>query len=221
MDADLSLVGRLRQLDCCTLSDALDRLELGTVVSNVPQRSGAGRIAGRATTVKLGVGAASSPPRHLCTTAIELGGPDTVIVVEQRTGIDAGSWGGLLTRGAHVKGIAGVIVDGPVRDLDEARAIGFPVFCRSTTARTARRRIVEIATNVPVSFETAEVEPGDYVAADRSGVVFIKPPHIDAVLQAAEAIAAAERGMMSAIEAGTPIGQVMAARYENMLRDRQ
>lgn len=208
---------RLRSLDSCTVSDALDRLGLGTVVSNVPQQSGDGRIAGRAITVKLGVGEPASPPRHLCTAAIERGGPDNVIVVEQRTGIDAGSWGGLLTLGATAKKIPGVVLDGPVRDIDEARALGFPVFCRSTTLRTARRRIIEIATDVPVQFETAEVEPGDYVLADRSGIAFIKPQDLEAVLATAEQIVAAEQEMARAIERGVPIGDVMAARYETMV----
>ncbi|MEI9852382.1 MAG: RraA family protein [Sphingomonas sp.] len=199
------------------VSDALDRLELGSVVTNVPQQSGEGRIAGRAITVKLGVGAPSVPPRHLCTTAIERGGPENVIVIEQRSGVDAGSWGGMLTVGARANGIAGVVIDGPVRDVDEARAFGFPVFCRATTARTARRRIVELATDVPVTFETVTVEPGDYVLADRSGIAFVRPDEIGRVLDAAEAIAAAERAMLDQIEAGVPIGQVMAARYETMV----
>ena len=50
-------VARLRRLDACAVSDALDSLKLGGVVSHVPQQSGEGRIAGRAVTVKLGVGA--------------------------------------------------------------------------------------------------------------------------------------------------------------------
>lgn len=211
------LIERLRRFDCCTVSDALDRLGLGQVVTNVPQQSGAGRIAGRAITVKLGVGEPSVPPRHLCTAAIERGGPDSVIVIEQRSGRDAGSWGGMLTRGALVREIAGVVIDGPVRDVDEAGELGFPIFCRTTTARTARGRIVELATDIPVTFESATVSPGDYVLADRSGIAFVSPDDIERVLDAADGIAAAEREMVAAIESGTPIGAVMSARYENMV----
>jgi regulator of RNase E activity RraA len=113
--------------------------------------------------------------------------------------------------------VAGVVIDGPARDIDEAREMGFAVFCRATTARTARRRIIELATDVPVTFETATVEPGDYVLADRSGVAFIKPADIQLVVETAEMIAEAEREMVRAIQAGIPIGQVMAARYETMV----
>ena len=217
-DADPA-VTRLRRIDVCAVSDALDRLKLGSVVTGVPQQSGAGRVAGRAVTMKLGVGVSPlGPPRHLGTTAIEAGNADTVIVIEQRTGVDAGSWGGLLTLGAKVRGIAGVVADGPVRDIDEAIGYGFPIWTRRFTARTARGRIVEMGVNVSVQFEDVTVEPGDYVLADRSGIVFIRAAEIDQVLEAAEAIVAKEAAMAKSILAGTAISDVMGGAYEYMLK---
>jgi 4-hydroxy-4-methyl-2-oxoglutarate aldolase len=214
-------VRRLRRLDCCAGSDALDRLKLGGVVSGVPQQSGDTRIAGRAITLKLGIGTSSKgPPRHLGTAALDAAGSDDVIVVEQRSGIEAGSWGGLLTLGAKLRGVAGVVCDGPVRDIDEARAQGFPIFARALTARTAHGRIVELGTNVPILFETVKVEPGDYVIADRSAVIFIAAPDIARVLAAGETITAKEAAMAKALLAGESISQVMAADYEQMLRSR-
>ena len=211
-------VERLRRLDCCAISDALDRLKLGGVVSGVPQQSGDTRIAGRAVTVKLGIGTGpKGPRRHLGTGAVDAAGPDNVIVVEQRSGIEAGSWGGLLTLGAKVRGVAGVVCDGPVRDIDEARAQDFPIFARRLTAKTARGRIVELGTNVPIVFETVTVEPGDYVIADRSAVIFIAAADVARVLDAAEIVAAKEGAMAKALMAGEPISQVMAADYEQML----
>src|SRR5690606_25435773 len=82
-------VQRLRQLDCCAVSDALDKLGLEGAVTELTQFSGATRIAGVVVTVKLGTGAPPpGPPKHLGCTAIELSGPDNVIVVEQRTGVE-------------------------------------------------------------------------------------------------------------------------------------
>ena len=212
-------VRRLRKLDCCAVSDALDRLRLRGVVSGLTQRSGSERIAGLVTTVMLGTGdPPPGPPRHLGTTAIELSGPDHVIVVEQRTGVEAGSWGGLLSLGAKLRGVAGVVIDGPARDIDEARALPFPVFSRSVTALTARSRIVEKATNVPVTIGDISVEPGDYVLADGSGVAFIAAANIDAVLEAAESIAAREATMAEALRSGLSPSQVMAGNYEHMLK---
>ena len=106
--------------------------------------------------------------RHLCTTAIEAAQPGDVIVIEQRTGIDAASWGGNLSLGAQLRGVSGVIIEGPGRDIDEARQYGFPVFARTHTARTARGRIVETGTNVPITVGEVTVSPGDYVVADGS-----------------------------------------------------
>lgn len=216
-----ALVRRLRALDSCSVSDALDRLaspDLGAVVSGVPQASGEGRIAGIVTTVKLGVGAPPpGPPRHLGTAAIEASGADNVIVIEQRSGLEAGSWGGLLTLGAKTRKVAGVIADGPVRDIDEAIGHGFSIFTRQFTARTARGRIVELACNAPIVAFDVPVHPGDYVLADRSAVVFIRAAAIEAVLDAAEAIAAREAAMAKAIAAGVAISDVMSGAYEHML----
>jgi regulator of RNase E activity RraA len=213
-------VQRLRRLDACAVSDALDKLRLPGVVTGLPQRSGRGRIAGRAVTMKVGPGTPPpGPPRHLGCSAIEAAGPDAVIVVEQRSGIEAGCWGGLLTLGAKVRGVAGVIADGPLRDVDEAVAYEFPIFSRSLTSLTARGRVVELGTQVPVQVGSVEVTPGDYVLADQSAVIFIAARDIERVLDAAETIVAKEAAMAKAIAAGTPIGQVMGGNYEHMLKD--
>lgn len=213
-------VQRLKRLDACAVSDALDKLGLKGVVTGLPQRSGEGRIAGIAVTMKVGPGQPpAGPPRHLGCTAIEHAGPDHVIVVEQRSGVEAGCWGGLLTLGAQVKGVAGVVADGPLRDVDEAIAFGFPVFSRSLTSFTARGRVVELGTQVPVTLGDVGVNPGDYVLADRSAVILIAAADIERVLDAAEAIVAREAAMAKAILAGTPISQVMGGAYEHMLKN--
>jgi 4-hydroxy-4-methyl-2-oxoglutarate aldolase len=218
-DGGDSMIARMRRLDTCAISDALDSLKLGGVVSHVPQQSGDNRIAGRAVTVKLGTGAApSGPPRHLGTAAIQAAGPDDVIVIEQKSGIEAGSWGGLLSLAAKLRGIAGVVCDGPIRDIDEARAHEFAIFARTLTAKTARGRIVELGTNVPVTFETVTVAPGDYVIADRSAVIFIAAPDIARVLETAETIAVKEAAMAKALRDGRPVVEVMAGNYEHMLK---
>lgn len=218
-------VRRLRALDVCSVSDALDKLAnpaLGSVVVGVPQASGSGRIAGRATTMKLGVGAPPpGPPRHLGTTAIEASGPDHVILIEQRSGLDAGSWGGLLTLGAKARGIAGVVADGPVRDIDEAQSEGFSIFTRKFTARTARGRIVELGCNLPIVVFDVAVQPGDYVLADQSGIAVLPAASVQTVIKEAEAIVAKESAMAKAIRSGIPISQVMSGAYEHMLKEAQ
>ena len=220
------LVKRLRRLDACAVSDALDKLNLGGAVGGLQQLASDRRIAGRVTTVKLATVAevqaagaqSSTPPKHLCASAIEASGPDSVIVVEQRTGIEAGSWGGLLTLGAKLKQIAGVVSEGLVRDIDEAKQYDFPVFARGMTTRTARSRVAEVGTHVDIIVGDTSVGDGDYVIADKSGVVFIAAAHIDAVLSIAEQIVAKEAAMAKALLSGQAITQVMGANYEHMLQ---
>jgi regulator of RNase E activity RraA len=164
------------------------------------------------------VPAHTGAPRHLGTTAIEAAQPGDVIVIEQRTGLDAGSWGGILSLAAKLREVAGVVVDGPVRDIDEARAYDFPVYARGLTARTARSRVAEAFTNQPVRIGEVTVCPGDYVIADASGAVFIAAADIDRVLQAAEMIVGREAAMAQALRDGQPVSQVMGAAYEHMLK---
>jgi len=212
-------VNRLRKLDCSAVSDALDALNLSGVVTGLTQQSGSGRIAGRVVTVKLGTGVPPpGPVRHLGTLAVESAGPLDVIVVEQRTGLDAGSWGGLLSLGAKMRGVVGVVVDGPVRDIDEAIGYQFPIFARSATVFTARGRIVEKGTNVEVQIGPITVSPPAYVLADRGAVIFIAAKHIAGVLDKAEEIAAREAAMAKALVEGVPISAVMSGNYEHMLK---
>lgn len=216
------IVTRLMRLDTCAVSDALDKLGLHGCVTGLPPLSSTRKIAGRVHTVRLvakdQAPPASGPPRHLGTTAIEASKPGEIIVVEQKSGVDAGSWGGILSLGAKLRGIAGVVVDGPVRDVDEARQMDFPVFGRSATARTARNRIVEVGTDIPVTVGDLTVHPGDYVLADGSAVVLLAQKDAERILATAESIAGRETAMAKALRSGKPITEVMGADYEHMLK---
>ncbi len=211
-------VSRLRRLDTCAVSDALDKLGLGGAVTGIERMSTEARIAGPVRTVKLDRAEGRGPStRHLCTAVVEAAAEGDVIVVEQRTGLDAASWGGTLSLGAQLKGVAGVVVEGPARDIDESRELGFPVFARSHTARTARGRVVEVASGEPIQVGDVRVAPGDYVVADGTAVAFVARADIDRVLEVAEGVAARERAMGEALRAGRPMSDVMGARYEQML----
>ena len=213
------VVSCLNRLDSCAVSDALDKLGLPGAVTGISRFSTGHRIAGRVLTVKLDrAEGRPASTRHLCTAAIEAAEPGNIIVIEQRTGIDAASWGGNLSIGAKQRGVAGVVIDGPARDIDESRQLEFPVFARTITARTARGRIVEVSTNEPITVGDVIVTPGDYVIADGSAVVFTAAAQIARVLEIAESIVAREKAMAEALLAGQPISLVMGASYEHMLK---
>lgn len=215
----VDIVARLNRLDSCAVSDALDKLGLKGAVTGIVPLTCARRIAGKVLTIRLSVGEPPpGVPRHIGTTAIEAAQPGDIIVVEQRSGLNAAAWGGILSRGAKLRGVAGTIAEGPVRDVDEAREVDYPVFGRSATPSTARGRIVELANNQPIIVGDISVKPGDFAIADSSGVVFVAAEEINRVLPAAEDIAAREAAMARALLNGEPITKVMGANYENMLR---
>jgi regulator of RNase E activity RraA len=158
---------------------------------------------------------------HLGARSIAAAGETDVIVVEQRTGVDAAAWGGLLSHAARLKRIQGVIVDGPVRDIDECREVGLPVFSRSVMPHTARGRVHECGFDVPITVDSVAVTPGDFVVADGSGVVFVPAARLEDVLQRAEGIAAREAAMVEALHAGHSVTDVMGSRYETQLQEPQ
>ena len=189
-----NLISRLQDVDTCAVSDALDKLKLPSAVTGIERFSSDLRIVGRVLTVKLDK-AEGRPPstRHLCTAAIEAAEQGDVIVVEQKTGLDAASWGGTLSLGAQLRGVAGVVVEGPVRDIDESRKLDFPVFARSHTAHTARGRIIEVSTGEPIQVGDVTVTPGDFVVADGTAVAFVAAAEIERVIKTAEFIIAKEK----------------------------
>jgi regulator of RNase E activity RraA len=215
---DSELLDRLATLDSCVVSDALDSLGIRGAVDGLVRRSTKERIVGRVRTMKL---AAGVPPAgstmHLGVRCIQEGSDTEVIVVEQKTGVNAAAWGGILAHAAKLEKIRGVIVDGPVRDVDEFGEVGIPVFSRSVTTRSARGRIYEVGVNVAVEIGDIVVNPGDLVVADGTGVVFVPAGVAGEVLNMAEKIAAREGSMIDAIHAGKPVSEVMGKDYEEML----
>lgn len=210
---------RLARLDACAVSDALDQLGLASSITGLRALSVRQRISGRVTTVRLAAGKppASATPSHLCTRAIDSSNAGAVIVVEQRTGVECAGWGGILSNAARGRGIAGVIVEGLARDVDEAADIGFPVYARGATARTARGRIHEAEMRGAITVGDIVVNDGDWVVADSSGAAFVPAAAIEAVLDAAESITAREAAMTKSVLAGNPVSDVMGASYEHLL----
>jgi 4-hydroxy-4-methyl-2-oxoglutarate aldolase len=96
-------------------------------------------------------------------------------------------------------------------------ALGFPLFARSATPATARGRTIEEAFEVPVRLGDLTVHPGDYVVADRTGIVVVPAGNAAEVVAKAEEMAATEQAMLAALRRGMPVTQVMGRRYEEMV----
>lgn len=216
MDDDLTK--RLATLDSCAISDALDRAGLGGAALGLVGLSAPRRIAGTAVTVRLGADDGRPSRRHLGTAAVESAGPRSIIAVDHGGRTDVAGWGGILTLAASLRGVAGVVIDGACRDIDEARALQFPIYGRAGVPRTARGRVIELDWDVPVALCGVAVAPGDLIIADGSGVVVIPKAEAGAVIEAAEGIARQEAAMADAVRSGVPVSKVMGGAYEDMLK---
>ena len=212
------LIERLKKLDTPTVSDALDKLGLPGAVFGIAPMTVRRRIVGPALTVKLGAPVPDLPKRHLGAGAIMTARGGEIVVVEHRGRLDVSGWGGLLSRGALAKGIVGVVIDGAFRDIDEATELGLPVYGRAAVPVTARGRVAEHAFNEPITVAGIAVKPHDLVIADGSGIVFVNQLRADEIVSVAEDIFAREQLMTRDIEAGRPLGEVLGANYEDMLK---
>jgi len=211
-------VERLRRLDTCAVSDAQDKLGITGTVIGINSLYPVDRIAGRAVTVRLKTkGPGEMTTRHLCTAAVVAADEGDIIVIDHRGRADAAGWGGILSTAAKTRGVAGVIIDGASRDIDEAQGLGLPLFARSRTPLTARNRIIEESTNEQIEIASVTVRPGDYVIADNSGIVVIPSDRVAEVIPEAETIVAREAAMAKDVMAGKSVVEVMGTNYEKML----
>jgi 4-hydroxy-4-methyl-2-oxoglutarate aldolase len=211
-------VARLRALDACSISDALDKLGLPGAVIGIGPMTGPAKVAGRVVTIKLGAPLADASKRHLGAGAVMAAEAGDIIVVEHRGRTDVSGWGGLLSRGAVRRGVSAVLIDGACRDIDESRELGLPIFAKAAVPVTARGRVAEHSFQEAITFGSVAVMPGDLVLADGSGIVFVSRLRAEEVISTAEDIHAREQRMAAAIDRGDQIGDVMSAEYENMLK---
>jgi 4-hydroxy-4-methyl-2-oxoglutarate aldolase len=135
---------------------------------------------------------------HVALTRVPSGAALVVDVGEDR---EYGYWGEVLTTQARARGVAGLVIDGGVRDIDAVTAAGFPIFSAMIALRGAAKTS---AGTVGVSAEVAgvTVEMGDWVVGDADGVVIVPGGTLDAVIAAGTARQNKESVMFERIRAG-------------------
>jgi 4-hydroxy-4-methyl-2-oxoglutarate aldolase len=153
------------------------------------------RVAGQAFTVRCHPG--DNLPLHR---ALEQAAAGDVIVA-QVGGLLGGYWGGVMTVAAQARGIAGLIIDGGVRDSEELQRLGFPVFARGTGVfRTVKHEGGVL--QEPLLVGGVLVNPGDIMLGDGDGVMAIPRARVQQFLEAARKREAAEAGYMERLRKG-------------------
>ena len=124
--------------------------------------------------------------------ALQIAEPGDVLVAATGNHPEAGYWGGLMATSAMARGIAGLAIDGCVRDSDEIVDMGFPVFCRGTCILGTTKGVLGNI-NHPLLFGGVVVHPGDLVLGDSDGMVVIPRADIEKVLEASKRRLEAEK----------------------------
>lgn len=163
------------------------------------------KLAGTALTVDSSPG--DNLMLHHALTILQAG---DVIVMDAKGFMEGGHSGDTTAYAAMVRGGAGFVVDGAVRDAEAVIALSYPVFARGLSIKTVSKHQVG-RVNVPVTCGGAAVNPGDVIVGDRDGVVAIPADEIGAVIARAEAREEKETRFRDAIKNGKTTIELIGA----------
>lgn len=127
----------------------------------------------------------------------------SVLVVDTGGAYEAGYWGEVMTHAALARGLAGLVIDGCVRDVDRLQELGFPVFARGTCIRgTGKSRRPAGIVGGRIRVGEIVVDPGDVVLGDADGVVVVPAAELDTAVERTAAREAEEATIIDRLRAG-------------------
>ena len=169
------------------------------------------KIVGRAATVQLKPALRAGDGVNYGLKLLDEAAPGSVLVYVLEDGLEIAGIGELMATTAQVRGIAGAVIDGGARDVDEITRMGFPVFCRGITPASIIGRHISVAGPVPVQCAGILVRPGDYIMGDMDGVVVIPQEHAPKIAELALQFDAKEIKMREMIKTTGSIRKAMEA----------
>jgi len=170
-----ALIEAYRHVEVASVSDATEQLlHQRRFMSHSMRSILPAKFAGTALTVKLvKQEGADSAALNGMLEAIDKGGPGSVYVMQIEDGADVAGMGGLMGTAMSVRGFAGAVIGGGVRDLPQLTRLGFPVYALGPVPSTAVGHYRFAAMNVPIVCDGVDVSPDDIVVADADGVVVV------------------------------------------------
>lgn len=126
----------------------------------------------------------------------------TIAVFDTSSDRRAAHWGELTATATRLRGFAGAVIDGGVRDVDRIIEMGFPVFARFRTPADIRGRWRYVDAGIPIQIGEVLVEPGDFVVGDANGVVVVPGKLTLEVLEEAEKVVEVEDQIREELKAG-------------------
>jgi len=136
--------------------------------------------------------------------------PGTVLVVARHGDRRHAPWGGLMSRSAARRGLAGAVIDGAATDWRETVELRFPVFARNLSALTTRRQNLPGSVGEPVTVGGVLVRTGDVVIGDDDGVVVIPAERAEEALASALRFERREHHLREGLKAGLTVAEARA-----------
>lgn len=168
----------------------------GTVDGRIAPLSPSMRLAGPAFTIEVRPG-----DNLMIHTAMMLAKPGDILVIDGKGDRTCALMGSIMINACKKLGIGGVVIDAAIRDSDELRDLGFPVYAVGTNPN-GPTKFVPGRINWPISCGGIAVHPGDLVVGDADGVVVVEREKAASILEDAAKKVADERARLAEIAAG-------------------
>jgi RraA family protein len=194
-------VSRILKPGTAALSDAMGKT--GAMFHDMQCRSAKAPMAGPAFTVRV-----HTADILMVAQALKECPKGHVLAIDGRGELNTALWGELTTYSAYGKGLAGVAIDGAIRDAAKIRKHPLPVFARAVVSNAGGAEYLgEIGVTVNCAGQV--VRPGDWLVGDEDGVVVIPAARLEEVLAGAERIVAAEKAIERKILAGAELADLL------------
>jgi len=201
----------LATLQSGVVTDALVRLGLDGWMDYVSPMQPEGRLVGRAVTVKYAPKRGTGGCKENLYSIIRRCQPGDVLIIDA-LGTDCWILGENVAHAALYGELAGIVLDGRVRDAAEIREMSLPVFCRGASVRPHAPFMELVDYNVPINCAGAQVHPGDIIVGDADGIVVVPASKLPEVMVQVRDIAALELEQEEAIAQGKSlevIGEIL------------
>lgn len=199
------LIAGLRATYPASVSDAVEIVtgKSGTMRHDMKMVTGKAMVGRAVTSLARPVPPEAATPALATKHSVEMideAKPGEVGVIVMEGTLDIAAMGNLMGTAATARGMAGMVLDGAIRDIWDIRRMGLTVYARSSTPATAVGHYATVAKNLPVECAGVTVRPGDIIVADEDGVVVVPQDRAAEVLKKAREIDDRERGMFPFIQ---------------------
>ena len=195
------VLGQWRDIPPAIASDCMNREQaMSGAIKPIAQGT---TLCGQARTVQCMVGDNSA-----IHAAVRMARPGEVLVIDAGGFANTALWGGLLTEGAMAQGLAGIVIDGAVRDVAEIRELGFP--CYSAAIVPAGPHKGHGGTiDGPIACGGCPVSPGDIILGDDDGIAVVPLQRQDQIMKASREKIAQEQSAVERVRAGETLADQM------------